>query len=319
VEPYSTDERCVRPSASLPRWKRVQALTTLVLGVFLLAGCSEREEPRQVRLWALAPPEITPLEGAGPAPVRFAVALTISPQEGYQLYGDLTDALGQKIGRPVHLILRRTFSEVNDLVRSRQAEVAQLCSRGFLQGHADFGLTSLAIPVVKGRKNHVSYVIVAAESEIGSPGEFEGKTFAFADPHCAVEPLPARRGGQWLDEFLKRKLVITGHDRAVRAVAEGLVDGALVDGLVYAWLALTDPGQIAKTRVIGQTAPYMNPPIVVHPALEPRLKEELRRAVLTLHEEQRGRMVLARLGIDRFIAPADGVDSRPGLGRRGGR
>ena len=300
-------------------WKRMQALATLVLGVFLLVGCSEREEPPRVRLWALAPPEITPAYEEGQAPLRFAVALTISPQEGYQLYGDLTDALGRKIGRPVHLILRKTFSEVNDLVRSRQAEVAQLCSRGFLQGHADFGLTSLAIPVVKGRKNHVSYVIVAAESEIGSPGEFEGKTFAFADPHCAVEPLPARRGGQWLDEFLKRKLVITGHDRAVRAVAEGLVDGALVDGLVYAWLALTDPGQIAKTRVIGQTAPYMNPPIVVHPALEPRLKEELRRAVLTLHEEQRGRMVLARLGIDRFIAPVDGVASRPGSGRRGGR
>lgn len=300
-------------------WKRVQALATLVLGVFLLAGCSEREEPPRVRLWALAPPEITPAYEEGQAPLRFALALTISPQEGYQLYGDLTDALGQKIGRPVHLILRRTFSEVNDLVRSREADLAQVCSRGFLQGHADFGLTPLAIPVVKGRKSHVSYVIVSAESEIGSPGQLEGRTFALADPQCAPGPPPAGRGGRGLEGFFKRKLAITSHDRAIRAVAEGLADGALVDGLVYTRLALTDPSQIPKTRIVGQTAPYMNPPIVVHPSLEPRLKEELRRALVTLHEEQEGRMVLARLGIDKFVASAGQIGRRPASAREGGR
>ena len=238
-------------------------------------------------------------------PIKY---MAVSPQEGYQLYGDLAEALGQKIGRPVHLILRRAFSEVNDLVRSRQAEVAQLCSRGFLQGHADFGLTALAVPVVNRRKSRPSYVIVSAESEIGTPAELAGKTFAFADPLCAPEAFPAGRGGQRPEAFFRRKLLITSHDRAIRAVAEGLVDGALVDGLVYARLALTDPGQVAKTKVIGETAPYMNPPVAVHPGLDPTVREKLRRALLTLHEEQTGRAVLTRLGIDRFAAPGGEVD-----------
>jgi len=288
--------------------KGLSALATLSLGVFLLAGCSEQDEPPRVRLWALAPPEVTPTDADSRVPLRFAVALAVSPQEGYQLYGDLAEALGQKIGRPVHLILRRAFSEVNDLVRSREAEMAQLCSRGFLQGHADFGLTALAVPVVNRRKSRPSYVIVSAESEIGTPAELAGKTFAFADPLCAPEAFPAGRGGQRPEAFFRRKLLITSHDRAIRAVAEGLVDGALVDGLVYARLALTDPGQVAKTKVIGETAPYMNPPVAVHPGLDPTVREKLRRALLTLHEEQTGRAVLTRLGIDRFAAPGGEVD-----------
>ena len=272
-----------------------------------------------MRLWALAPPEVSPAGGDGQTPLRLAVALTISPQQGHQLYGDLAEALGRKIGRPIHLILRRTFAEVNDLVRSRQAEVVHLCSRGFLQGAADFGLTALAVPQVAGRQTHPAYVIASAETEIASLGQLEGKTFAFADPPCASGPFPAGREGQRPETFFTRKLIITSHDRAIRAVAEGLVDGALVDGLVYARLALTDPALTAKTKVIGETAAYMNPPIAVHSGLDPALRENLRRALLTFHEEQAGRAVLARLGIDRFVAPGSEVGGRPGSGRRGDR
>lgn len=296
----------------------LRSLAALSLGAALLAGCTEQEEPQRVRLWALAPPEITQPEGDGLAPLRFAVSLTISPQEGYRLYGELSEVLGQKIGRPVHLILRKTFSEVNDLVRSREADLAQLCSRGFLQGRADFGLIAVAVPVVDGQSSHPSYVIVSAESEISTPAELKGKTFAFADPICAPEPFLAGRGGQRLDGFFKQKLMITSHDRAIRAVAEGLVDGALVDGLVYARLTLADTRQIAKTKLIGETAPYMNPPIVVHPALDPALRENLRRAFLALHTEQRSQAVLTRLRIDRFVAPGSELSRLSASGERGG-
>lgn len=278
------------------------AVAALAVALLLFAGCSEREELPRVRLWALAPPEVTPIGAEDEAPLRFAVALTISPQQGYQLYGDLAAALGRKIGRPVHLVLRRTFSEVNDLVRGRQVDVAHLCGRGFLRGRADFGLAALVVPEARGRRTHPSFVIVSAESEIAAPSELQEKTFAFADPVCAPEPFPGGRRVQPQESFFKRRVAITGHDRTIRAVAEGLVDGALVDGLVYARLALAEPVQIARTKPVGETAPYVNP-VAVHPALDPGLKREIGRAFLSLHEEQEGRAVLARLGIDRFVPP----------------
>ena len=62
----------------------------------------------------------------------------------------------------------------------------------------------------------------------------------------------------------------------------------------------------------------MNPPIVVHPALDTALREELRRAFLTFHADEGGRAVLARLGIDRFEAPVGEPEGRPGPDGTGG-
>ena len=145
-------------------WKSTGVLTTLFFSVFLLQGCSKREEVPKARLWALAPPEVTSIKPESPPPLRFAVALTISPHAGYQLYRDFTEVLGRRINRSVHLVLRGSLSEVNDLMRSHQADLALLCARGFLQGHAGFGLAALAVPELKGWKSYPSYIVVSAES-----------------------------------------------------------------------------------------------------------------------------------------------------------
>ena len=278
-------------------WKSTGVLTTLFFSV-LLQGCSEREEVPKVRLWALAPPEVASIKPESPPPLRFAVALTISPQEGYQLYQDFTEVLGLRIKRSVHLVLRGSLSEVNDLMRNHQADLALLCARGFLQGHAEFGLAALAVPELRGWTSYPSYIVVSAESEITSLTELRGKTMAFADPLCTPEPFPLLGSGRFPIRY---------HDRAIRAIGEGLADGALVDGLVYTWMALREPAKMQKTKVIGETARYINPPLAVHPRMDAMLKENLRKALLTFHQDERDRAVLTRLGVDRFVKPAGAV------------
>lgn len=285
--------------------------TAIVLLLFLgLSGCRERDDLRKVRLWAQAPPEVTPLYEGDVVPLRFAIALTTSPQEGLRLYGELAEQLERMVGRPVHLMLRRTFSEVNDLVRSRQAEVVTLCHAGFLQGRADFGLEALAIPVVSGLTSYPSYFVVSAGSDVRSVTELSGRIFAFSQPPCLPDgrflPMGPGKGDERQAGFFRQSLRIHSHDRAIQAVAEGLVEGALVDGLVYERTARNYPGEAGKTRVIARTAPYGNPPIAVHPRLDPLLKEALRAGLLTLHEGETGRALLDRLGIDRFITPPSG-------------
>ena len=62
-----------------------------------------------------------------------------------------------------------------------------------------------------------------------------------------------------------------------------------------------------QTKVVGQTARYINPPVAVHPRMDPVFKENLTMALLTLHQDERGRAVLTRLGVDRFVKPAGAV------------
>ena len=286
----------------MPAWKSAGILTTLFFSVFLPQGCSKQEELPKVRLWALAPPETTSSQPASPPPLHFAVALTISPQAGYQLYRDFAEVLGRKINGSVQVVLRGSLSEVNDLIRSRQADMALLCARGFLQGHAGFGLTALAVPELRGWKSYPSYIVVPAESEIASLSQLTGKTMAFADPLCTPEPFPLLGPGRFPIRY---------HDRAINAIAEGLADGALVDGFVYTWMALKEPAKMQQSKVVGQTARYINPPLAVHPRMDATLKDNLRAALLTLHQDERGQAVLAKLGIDRFVTPVERQLTRP--------
>lgn len=257
-------------------------------------------------MWALAPPEVTPLYRENVVPLRFAVALMISPREGFRIYGGLAEHLGKRLNRPVQLILRRTSSEVNDLVRSRQVEAAFLCGYGYIQGRKDFGLEALAVARVRGRTFYPAYIIAPADSEVETLEQLKGRVFAFADPVCS----PGERAVPWerreaAGAFFERHLVIYGHDRATKAVAENLVDGAVVDGMVYEQVALSHPEEIAKTKVIGRSAPYGTPPIALHPRTNFRLKKELQGAFLAMHQDEEGRKVLQKLAVDRFVPPGD--------------
>lgn len=289
---------------------RPQAAAIVLLLFLGISGCRERDDLRKVRLWALAPPEVTPLYEEDVVPLRFAVALMISPREAFKIYGELAEHLGKRLNRPVQLILRRTSSEVNDLVRNRQVEAAFLCGYGYIQGRKDFGLEALAVPQVHGRTLHPSYIIVPADSEVETVEQLRGRVFAFADPLCSPggSALPWGEGGR-PEAFFKRHLVIYGHDRAIKAVAENLVDGAVVDGMVYEQVALSHPEEMAKTKIIGRSAPYGTPPIAVHPRMNLRLKRELQGAFLTMHQDEEGKKILQKLVVDRFVLPNGGIDA----------
>jgi ABC-type phosphate/phosphonate transport system substrate-binding protein len=66
-----------------------------------------------------------------------------------------------------------------------------------------------------------------------------------------------------------------------------------------------DPSYLEKTKVIQRSAPLANPPVVVHPDIDPALRDQLEGVFLSLHEHQEGRAVLEPLMIDRFIVPDD--------------
>lgn len=292
------------------RW--LQAV--IILLIFLeISGCEEGDAPRKVRLWALAPPEVNPLYEENVAPLRLAVALVISPREGFKLYEELAEYLGKKINRPTQLIFRRTFSEVNDLVRNRQVDTAFLCSYGYIQGRKDFGMEALAVPLVHGQTSHPFYIIVPTDSEIETLEQLKGRVFAFAYPLCNPDNLGLSWGkGEQPEAFFKKYLIIYNHDRAIKAVTEGLVDGAVVDGIVYEQMALSHPEEIAETNVIRKSFPYGTPPIVVHPQMNPQLKKDLQDILLAMHHDKEGKKILQKLAVERFVPPDYGIYTSTG-------
>ena len=68
--------------------------------------------------------------------LQMAVAAILSPQGTAESYRDLANYLAGELDRPVGLVQRRTYAEVNALVAQQEVELAFVCTSAYLAGAA---------------------------------------------------------------------------------------------------------------------------------------------------------------------------------------
>jgi phosphonate transport system substrate-binding protein len=256
--------------------------------------------------------DLRPLPPTPPAevlPLRVAVAAVISPRGNVESYTPLLHYLSDKLKRPVEMVQRRTYAEVNDLLRDGQVDMAFVCTSAYIAGQRDFGMQLLAAPQVNGATVYHSILIVPSASPARSMADLKGKVLAFTDPMSfsgRVYPTRLVRAlGSQPEAFFSRTFFTYSHDNAIRAVADGLADGAAVDSLVYDFAVARDPALAAKVKVIHRSPPFGIPPVVVGPDIRPQLRAEASALLLNLDIDPSGADVLAALGFDRFVPIED--------------
>lgn len=278
----------------------------LLLGV--LVGCRPHPAYLQVRLNILQDEAVVDAERAsGKLPLRVAVAAVISPRATFDTYSPLLDYLAARLDRPVELLQRPTYAEINELVRTGQADIAFVCGGAFVEGEREGYMELLAVPQMDGQITYQAYVLVRADSPFRSLDDLRGRTFAFTDPlsnsgHLYIQYYLAERGDT-PEAFFEHTIYTFSHDNSIHAVAQGLVDGATVDSLVYASILRTEPALGEQLRIIEQSPPMGIPPVVVHPALDADLKAALQQALLSMHTEPQGLRALQTLQVERFLTP----------------
>lgn len=286
----------------------LRALSLLAVGL-ILAGCSAAlPTPAPINLSQTKLLPTQPDEEPG-MPLRVAIAAVISPKETLASYRELLDYLGARLGRPIRLVQRSTYAEVNELVRTGEVDLAFICTWAYIDGLESFGMRLVAAPQVEGQALYYSYLIVPAASSAKSMADLKGGVFAFTDPLSTTGRLVPvywvwQEGARPAD-FFRKQFYTYSHDRAVLAVADGLVDGAAVDHLVYDAMVLRDPALKEKVRVIQQSEPIGTPPVVVGPGLDVGTRKQLESLFLELHTTPEGAAILRVLGIDRFVVPPD--------------
>lgn len=245
------------------------------------------------------------------APLRVAIGAMVSPELTAHAYTGLMRLLGEKLRRPVEISQRKTYAEVNALLEKREIDLAFVCAGAYIDGKARFGMELLAAPVVHGGAVYHSYIIVPQGSPARRFEDLRGKRFAFTDPKSNTGALVPRyllgQRGETPQGFFADSFFTYSHDNSIHAVAEGLADGAAVDSLIWGYLEAKGSTDTKRTRVIEKSPPYGIPPVVVHPAVDPRLKARLREILLGLHEDIKGAELLREMQIDRFEAANDAM------------
>lgn len=238
-------------------------------------------------------------------PLRVAIAAVISPQGTAESYAPLLDYLSARLNRPVERVQRRTYAEVNELLRSGEVDLAFVCTSSYILGKRQFGLELLVAPQVNGETSYQAKLIVPAESTTSGIEDLRGKVFAFTDPDSLtgrVYPTYLlKQIGETPERFFGRTFFTYSHDDAIHAVADGLADGASVDSLVLDFALKRQPDLAGRLRVIHSSPPFGMPPVVVSPSIRPQLRVELEAILLEMHLDPQGQAALQALDYDRFV------------------
>jgi phosphonate transport system substrate-binding protein len=164
----------------------------LLLAILWLAGCAPTPTAHPAAVVDLTNLQPLPTPAVGEIPLRVAVAAVISPKGTVESYSDLVNYLGGKTGRPIELVQRRTYMEVNDLLENGEVDLAFVCTSAYIAGQQDFGMELLAAPQVNGETVYHSYLIVPFSSPAHDIADMKGKVFAFTDPISLTGRAPRR-------------------------------------------------------------------------------------------------------------------------------
>lgn len=241
--------------------------------------------------------------------IKIAVSAMISPKETLGVYTEILNYIGEKIGKKVEMVQRKTYDEVNELVEKQEVLAAFVCSGPYVNGHDKFGMEIIAVPQMYGNTVYYSYILVSKDSPIKNFDELRGKNFAFTDPKSntgkIVPTYILAKMGETPDSFFKKYIFTGSHDNSIEAVSKKLVDGAAVDHLIYEYLKATKPDFVAGTKVIEKHGPYGIPPIVMNPKTDTKIKDQLREILLNMDKDPKGKELIKKLMIDKFVVGKD--------------
>ncbi len=289
--------------------------TRLLIGFLLLAivftafSCGRDSDAVVVDFTKTIAVERPPNQIPQAATFNVAVAAMISPKETFGYYRQLLDYIGERLGREVQFIQRKTYAEINEQLGIGQIDLAFICSGPYAAGKEIFDFELIATPQVQKSHFYQSYLIVNKASQFSSIEDLRGRVFAFTDPDSNTGKLVPTywlfEMGEQPETYFSKTIYTYSHDNSILAVAKALVDGAAIDGLIWEYYHQKDPVFTSRTRIIRKSEPYGIPPIVASKHLSSELKDRIRQLFFSMHDDPKGQKILAELMIDKFIAPKD--------------
>jgi len=292
------NERCILPKelelGSLIY--RFSLLLVLMLIPMAAASCSDSES---------LPPQMDTASTSNPADIRISIAGMFTPKETYSIYSDLLDYISEQTGRSTVLQQTGSYMSVNDLLAHKETDFALLCSGGYVEASHHLTLIPLVAPVVNGQPLYYSYILAREGSGIEKLEDLRGRRFALGDPLSLTGTLyPKSRlesAGYNLDDFFGEYIYTFNHDNSIKAMMEGVVDGAAVDSLIFDYMKARDPASVEGLVVIEKSPPFGSPPIVARPGISNEIRDELVGVLVGMQDDPKGREILAQLGIERFV------------------
>lgn len=219
--------------------------------------------------------------------------------------------LADRAGLPVRFAGEVGWQERYARLDDSALDVAWICGLPYVQRSGKVRL--LAAPVNRGeryggRPVYFSDVVVRADSLITGSDDLAGVRWAYNEPGSwsgygvvAHWLAAADRGWDWFGAVVEAG----SHQAALAMIRRGEVDAAAIDSTVLDLELARDPSLARDLRVVETLGPSPQPPWVVGAHVSPAVEAHIRSALLGMHRDPTGRLILAAGLIDRFAAVTD--------------
>jgi len=237
-------------------------------------------------------------------PIYIAIASMTSPKETFVHYSQLIKYLSTKLGRTILIKQKKTYEEVNELIKKGQVDFAFVCSGAFVELAENKSANLLVAPVINDKTYYQAYIIATKDSEINSFGALKGRSFAFTDPLSNTGYLYPQNLLKRLKthsrKYFSKTLFTYGHDISIQMINRGVLDGASVHGLIYDFIAEMHPENVKNIKIIKKSDWFAMPPVVTSRQLDRKQYEIYKDLFVNIHKDSIGLAILNNLKIEKF-------------------
>ncbi len=269
--------------------------------VLLCSGCKRSET---------APPK----EQAKGAGSEKAVLIGLIPEQNIfkqmERYEPLAEYLSNKAGVAIRLtVLPRYGNILNNFVSSGM-DGAFFGSFTYALAHEKLGVQVLARPVsLNGTSTYHGLIFVRKDSGIRSVEDMAGKRFAFVDKATtAGYLLPMayfKKHGKNYRTYLREGYFSGTHEDAILDVLDRKADIGAAKNTVYERLAETDARIHRDLAILERSPDVPENGLAVRKDLDESLKSKLKTALLNMHRDPEGAVILKNFGARHFIETSD--------------
>jgi phosphonate transport system substrate-binding protein len=247
-----------------------------------------------------------------PARLDNPVRLTTCQAENSEgVVREIAAWLAAQTGLPLAFADNIDWRERYARLDAREIDLAWICGLPYVK-RAEH-VRPLAAPVNRGNRYggqpiYFSDVIVRADSLIASTGDLAGIRWAYNEPgswsgYCVVAHWLASAGRTW--NFFGEVVEAGSHQAALAMIQRREIDAAAIDSTVLDLELARDPALARKLRVIDTLGPSPQPPWVAGSHVPPEAQAKIQAALLDMHRDPTGRLILAAGLIDRFVTVDD--------------
>jgi phosphonate transport system substrate-binding protein len=193
------------------------------------------------------------------------------------------------LGREVNVVVTTDYSSMIEAMRFGRIDVAYFGPFSYVLARSRApGIEPFAVGLdARGSPTYTSVFIVLADSPLKSLSQARGLNVGYGDPastssHLAPRALMQEQGLVGDKDY---KVIHLGtHDAVARAVETGKVPLGALSRPIFESLVKSGKLDGARLRILAESRPIPNYPMVLQSGLNPKLKEQIRGAFLQLKD-----------------------------------